>query len=404
MPKVNTLEKISETDDSVEALLDRVRALQPLIRENAAKGEQDRRVPEPVIAALKEAGAFRLGTPRRFGGYQGNMKAFLDLSSIVAEADGGTAWVVTLVNVCNFFAGLFSESAKEKIFGANPDALISGVHSASATSRKVEGGYRVTGKWFYNSAGWHSDWALLGIPLVDDEGKTYDRGWAIIPASELKLEDTWFVAGMAASGSISRIAEDVFVPDDMVASVSEAIKGGLPEMKLAGEPEYSSAVVPVFSLVLIGPQLGLGRAALDFVTSKAPTKAIYDTVFTSATQSVGFQLQIAKAATLIETAHLHAYKCAEEIDAAALAGVYPTTKARAKMRAHVATVAESITQAIDALLFAHGASSFALNNPLQRIWRDSAVGARHAAITPQIAYETWGKELLGISDHVTPLV
>lgn len=390
--------------DSIEALLDRVRALQPLIRQHAAQGEQDRRAAEPVIEALKQAGAFRLGTPKRYGGYQGNMKSFLDLSSIVAEADGGTAWVVTLVNVCNFFVGMYPVAVQDKVFGADPLAMTSGVLAPTAQSRKVPGGYRVTGKWFYNSGGWHAGWALLGIPVVDEAGTMIDQGSALIPISDLTRDDTWFVAGMAASGSICLVAEDVFVPDDHIMSTTGALSGTVGSEMLETEPEYRSALVPVFALVLVGPQLGLGRAALDLVRSKAAGKPIAYSFFTAQTQSVGFQLQVAEAAMLIDTAHLHAYRCAADIDAAAQAGTYPPKLLRARMRADVGLVAEKITKAIDTLIWAHGAGSFATVSPLQRIWRDSNVAARHAVVGPQISYESYGKVLLGIEEQVTPLL
>jgi hypothetical protein len=43
-------------------------------------------------------------------------------------------------------------------------------------------------------------------------------------------------------------------------------------------------------------------------------------------------------------------------------------------------------------------------NPLQRIWRDSAVAARHAVILPSVGYEVYGKALLGRDDQITPLI
>ncbi len=62
------------------------------------------------------------------------------------------------------------------------------------------------------------------------------------------------------------------------------------------------------------------------------------------------------------------------------------------------------TRAIDILLSALGAGSFANVSPLQRIWRDSAVAARHAMVGPQISYESYGKAPLGIEEQVTPLI
>ena len=77
---------------------------------------------------------------------------------------------------------------------------------------------------------------------------------------------------------------------------------------------------------------------------------------------------------------------------------------RARVRADTGYVAEKITQAIDKLLFAHGAGGFAEASPLQRIWRDAAVASRHAVVLPPVGYEVYGKALLGVENNVTPLV
>jgi Acyl-CoA dehydrogenase, C-terminal domain. len=60
--------------------------------------------------------------------------------------------------------------------------------------------------------------------------------------------------------------------------------------------------------------------------------------------------------------------------------------------------------AINTLVTAHGAGSFADVNPLQRIWRDSNVAARHAVVSPAVGFEVYGKALLGVEDKITPLV
>ncbi|MCX0275202.1 acyl-CoA dehydrogenase family protein [Nocardia zapadnayensis] len=224
----------TESVPSAAELVERIRELHPLLKKNAAAGEQDRRVAEESIRALTDAGAFKVAIPRRYGGYETSMRTMLDVSAAVAEADGGTAWVVTLINVCN-----------------------------------------------------------------------------------------------------------------------------------------RSALVPILVLVLAGPQLGMGRAALEYV---------------------------------IDTAHLHAYRAADDIDRAAERGVYPDLVARARVRSDTGCAIESVTKAIDILLSAHGAGSFAEVSPLQRIWRDSATAARHAVILPAVSYEVYGKALLGVEDTITPLI
>ena len=388
---------------SAAELVARATELKPLLAGNAAQGEIDRRVVEESIQALTDAGLFKISVPQRYGGYETSMRTMLDVSAAVAEADGGTSWVVTLVNVCNWLIGLMPEQAQDDVFGADPDAKVSGVLAPTAQTRKVDGGWRVTGKWYYNSGSWHATWAVMGIPITDENGNVVDQGCALIPRSDMSFEETWFVAGMRSSGSNALIAGDVFVPEHRVLSVPPAING-VYGTEHTEEVLYRSALIPVLSLVLIGPQLGMGRAALDYVIEKAAKKPISYTFFTAQKDSVAFQLQIAEAARLIDTAHLHAYRAAADIDEAAARGEYPDYARRARIRSDVGYVADTITRAIDILLSAHGAGSFADVNPLQRIWRDSATAARHAIVGPQVAYEVYGKSLLGVDEPITPMV
>lgn len=211
------------------------------------------------------------------------------------------------------------------------------------------------------------------------------------------------MADMKSTGSNCLIARDVFVPTHRIASVPPAIEGHY-GTEHTDETFYRSAFVPVLALVLAGPQVGLGRAALEIVTEKAATKPISYTYYTTQADSVAFQLQIAEAAMLLDTAHLHAYRAADDIDKAAACGTYPDFTGCARVRADTGWAAEHVTRAIDILLSAHGAGAFADSSPLQRIWRDSSVAARHAVVLSVVGYEVYGKALLGRDDHITPLV
>src|ERR1700760_2744935 len=386
-----------------DGLLGRIAGLHDLLARNPPQGKPARGVPQESIDPRREAGAFKVATPRRYGGYETSMRTMLDVSAKVAEADGGTSWVVTLLNVCSWITGLFPEQAQDDVFKADPDALVSGVLAPTAQAVKVDGGWRITGRWYYNSGSWHASWAVLGIPVTDEAGEIKDQGVALIPAADMVVEDTWFVAGMKSSGSNCLVADDVFVPAHRVMSVPPAIEGHY-GTEHTDEVFYRSALVPILALVLIGPQLGMGRAALELVRSKAAKKPISYTFFEAQADSVGFQLQIAEAALMIDTAHLHAYRAADDIDRAAASGEYLDYLARARVRADTGLVAEKTTRAIDILLSAHGAGSFADVNPLQRIWRDSATAARHAVVSPVVSYEVYGKALLGVEEKITPLV
>ncbi|MFI9412828.1 acyl-CoA dehydrogenase family protein [Nocardia gamkensis] len=389
--------------ETIEDVLVRIKELAPLIRKNAADSESARRVSEETIDALKEAGAFRILVPRRLGGLETSSRALLDVSSAIAEADGGAAWVVMLSNTNAWLAALKGGSDLEEMYAANPDLIVAGVLAPSGTVRKVAGGYRVDGRWPYASASLHADWATNGALLVDDDGQVIDQVAIAMPRADFQVEDTWYVAGMRASGSNTIVAEDVFVPDTRVVPLVPILMGEYIS-EHPDSPLYRSAMTSFLNVAVLGPQLGLGRAALELVRTKAAEKALAYTTITRQADSVAFQLLVAEAAMKIETAHLHAYRAADDVQAYAEAGVYPELLERARIRGDVAIALRSINEALTILLDAHGAGAFAEVNAMQRIWRDSNIAARHAVTLPHVSMETYGKALLGISEQITPLV
>ncbi|MBC2879671.1 MULTISPECIES: acyl-CoA dehydrogenase family protein [Streptomyces] len=384
-------------------LVERAEALRPLLREHAPRIDADRRLTDEVVDELTRAGLFRLTVPRRFGGHETDVRTLLDVTAALAEGDGSTGWVVAVVNTCNWLASLFPEQAQEDVFGADPDARVTGVFSPTATSTRAEGGWRVSGRWYYNSGAPHSTWAVVGIPLTDAEGTVTDQAMALIPRPELRFEDTWFVAGMRGTASNCLIAEDVFVPEHRVMSVPGAIEGDVPADH-GPTGLYRIAFAPFLAIGLAGPQLGLARAALKLVTEKAVTKPIAYTYYGTQAESVGVQMQVAEAALRIDTAELHVHRAVADLDTAAARGVTLDDLTRARVRADAGHAIENLLSAVNTLLDVHGAGSFADANAMQRIWRDLSVAGRHAASTPAVGREIYGKLLLGVEERITPFV
>ncbi|GLZ47826.1 acyl-CoA dehydrogenase [Actinomycetospora sp. NBRC 106375] len=395
------------TSDEARALrstlVGRAREIVPVLARNAARTEEDRRVVEENIALIDEADLFAIMKPRRLGGLETDMRTKLEVSRELARGCGSTSWAITLMNVCSFFAGLYPDQAQRDVWEATPGARIAGVLAPSAEATRVDGGYRLTGRWGWASGCFHAQWAVVGFPVPDEHGEVVDQGLALVPMDELTIEDTWFVAGMRGTGSNTLVARDVFVPEHRVLSIPAAI-GGRYGTEHTGEALYRSAFVPVAALVLAGPQLGLAQAALDLVIEKAPKRAISYTFYDTQTDAPTFQLAVAKAASLVDAAHLFAYRAAADIDQAAADGIYPDYAARARVRMDTGAAIENAREAIRVLISAHGAGSFAETSPLQRIWRDSEVASRHAVISPAISSEVYGRALLGLTDGVTALV
>ena len=394
---------MTATEPTADELIARAAALRPLLARNAPLGDADRRIPDESIDALAEAGLFKLTVPRRFGGYEVDIRTKMEVSAAVAEADGATGWIVALVNVCHWLAGLLRDQAQQDIFGADPDARVCGVLAPSPTTRRADGGLVVSGRWPWASGSLHSSWCLVGALDRDAEGAITGPVLAFAPMSELTVEDTWFVAGMKGTGSNTLVAEEVFVPDHRLLPMVPAIDNEYPTEHV-DEVLYRSSFIPVLAIILVGPLLGLARAARDLVIAKAPSRAISLTSFEHQSDSVAFQVEVARAAMMVDTAHLHAMRSADIIDDAARRGEKLDYVTRARVRADTGWAGEMARLAIDRFVSAHGASSFADANPMQRIWRDANTAARHAVVNPNVNLEVYGKALLGVDNDVTDLV
>jgi alkylation response protein AidB-like acyl-CoA dehydrogenase len=396
---------VIETGVDAEELIRRATELQPLLAKNAARTEADRRVPEENIEAIREAGLFRLMVPKRLGGHETTIKTKMEVSAALAEACGSTAWVTGLTNVCGWLVGTLPDQAQQDVFGADPDARVAGVLAPSPDIEKVDGGYVVSGRWAWSSGSLHATWALGGVVQLGPDGAPIDVGSVIMPMSELTIEDTWFVAGMKGTGSNTVVADRVFVPDHRYASVPAGIAGHY-GTEHTDEALYHSALIPVLALILVGPLLGLGRAALKLAIEKAPKRAVSYTRLATQTESTAFQLKIAEAAMTLDDAILHAHRGADDIDGWAARRETMDYATRARVRADTGWTSTKVREAISLILDAHGAGGFAEASSMQRIWRDANTAGRHAVVNPLVNQEVYGKALLGIGPEgqVTDLV
>ncbi len=388
-----------------QRLVAKARNLQSLIRQHAQQGEEDRRVPQPVIDALQDAGLFHISIPKRLGGQGANFRTFIDAIAEIAEADGGTAWAAALLNVCTWFGTLFSEQAQKDVFGGNPGARICGIFTPPQISERTfegaEGGLRVTGEWGYASGSNHADWAVLGVKLGDNPDGSPILGLGLIPMSDLTIKDTWYVAGMRASGSNTLVADNVFVPNYRIHSYDDLASEDYLRAPSAENSDYAS-FIPVAEIILCGAQLGLVRAAIQQTIKKGGTKNVAYTVFTEAKNSPAHQIQLAEAASEADQAALLLSRAAADIDFAAARREKLDVLTRARIRMDTGASARLCRNAINRLMSVNGAASFANVNALQRMWRDSEISSRHAFVMPEVASHIYGRALFGLDDIVQP--
>src|SRR5215467_4672475 len=190
------------------SLLDAVKGIAPIIHENAASSEQDRRLNQQTVDAMKAAHLYRMCKPRAIGGLEADPVTALRVFEEVARQHTAAGWNLQIsVAGYSFAAWLPEEGASELM--TDPDARIAGAFAPPGKAIPADGGYTVTGRWGFGSGGHHADWFLGGCFIFDpgnDEPRKYERGqpiqiMTVFPAADVSIPDSWHTLGMRGTGS-----------------------------------------------------------------------------------------------------------------------------------------------------------------------------------------------------------
>ena len=138
------------------------------IRRAAAQAEAERRIPSALLEKLMEAGLFSIYTPRAFGGQELPLPEALRVVEEVARHDGSTGWTVALGFANNVFTSVLPAHSAARVLGKG-SALVSGAPAFGVRAVPVEGGYRLTGRWPFNSGAPNADWVGAAAPIFDGD-------------------------------------------------------------------------------------------------------------------------------------------------------------------------------------------------------------------------------------------
>ena len=373
----------------------------PLLRELAPRIERERTLPPEVVAALEDAGALTLSRPERFGGVEADLQTQFDELTAVARGDGSAGWVASLFSVCGFFAGLFDDRAQEEVF-ANPKARVAGVFSPTGVLKPVEGGYRLTGRWSWNTGCHHAHWDTLA-GLVEGAQGPPEPLIALVPMEELEIEDDWDPSGLAGTGSATVRCQDVFVPSHRTLSTVAALQGRYASEANRDRPLFQTAFFPFVLVASMGAPVGMAKGAMDVFLERLPGRTITYTHYADQAQAPVTHLQVAEASARTKAAELLARDLARRLDEAAAEGRELTVAERAEIRGEVALVVRECRTAVEILADASGASSIQRAVPIQRITRDIRALSIHAALNLTTNLEVHGRVLVG-EDPQTPFL
>ncbi len=379
------------------------RTLAPLLAEQAALAEKDRRATDNVIEALRRAGLFQMMFPRRSGGVGHKLITQIETIAALAQGCPGTAWAFGLLTGVTASAASMSPEIKQLIF-RNGDELVCSVAGQIGTARPTNGGFAVDGTWAYASGCLHATWALNGVRIFDEQGLQIDAGFAFLPLAgpDVMIEDTWHMSGLCASGSNTVVARNAVVPENLVLRFSQLRAAASRTPASALEPRDRWPVEPLFPLGVLAPMLGAAEAMLELIKTNMPKRPTIGWKYANQAESQTMVGQLGEAALEIDSAWLHVRRAVAVIDETAQTRTLSGFE-KAQIQADCGYAMRQLRRAGERLMEIGGPGAFAESSPLQRLWRDLSVGTRHTALNTMLSSELYGRALLQQDSNLTLL-
>jgi 3-hydroxy-9,10-secoandrosta-1,3,5(10)-triene-9,17-dione monooxygenase len=385
-----------------DELVRRAAELVPLLRDKAVWMDENRCLHDEVIEAITDAGLMRMRVPVRYGGFESDMTTVADVIAELGRGDGATSWVLSVWAISTWMVGMFPDEVQDEVF-SSPDVRISGILSPGGMAAPVDGGFMLNGKWSFNTGARQSTWNTNAAVTPTPDGG-FEPVMALIPIGDLQIIDDWYTSGMRGSGSVTTIAQDLFVPAERVLPVGPVLAAGQHRSKLnADSPVFKALFMPTACTTVSSVALGLAKAARDAFFERLPGRKITYTSYENQSEAPLTHIEVAEAITKIDEAGFHVFRAAEMIDTKAPAGEPWTLEERARARLDLGGSVQRAKEAVDILNSASGGSSIYRDVPIQRIQRDIETLNLHGIMHPATNLELYGRIVCGLESN-TPYI
>jgi len=378
-----------------DELWGRAEQLLPVLRERAAGCEELRRLPDATLRDFHDAGLFRMQQPRRVGGSELEFAAVVTFGALVARACASSAWNLVNLGSHHLLLGMFPPKAQDEVWKVSPDVLIaSSFVFPAGRAQRVEGGYRISGRWPFSSGVDPSDWNLLAGQVTGDEGEPPEQRVFLLHKSQYAVHDTWFAGGLRGTGSKDVEVKDEFVPEHRTLAVADMKGGPTPGSSVNPGSLFQMPVFAMFPYMLSGVALGIAEGLIDQFAAGSAGRGKMTGAKIAAVQSV--QLRLGEAAALARASRLFQVGNCREAEATIKDGKVPDMPTKARYRLEGAYAVEWAVKAVDVLFMLSGASGLYESGHVARAFRDAHAVKQHFSFNTDVAGTTYGRVALGL--------
>jgi alkylation response protein AidB-like acyl-CoA dehydrogenase len=178
----NSRAELEQMADKYADLEQKIR--EPLIAEHRAAFDAERRLPNAVFNALADAGLFRLLLPELLP------VEYMRVVEAASVLDGSVGWLVTNGSAMSRVAGYVSEPVAREWF-ADPRGFMVSATGAVGEAQKVEGGYRVMGRWPFGSGARHATHFMALASVKRADGRDEPPLCFYFARGDVAVHDTW---------------------------------------------------------------------------------------------------------------------------------------------------------------------------------------------------------------------
>ena len=348
-------------------LVERARALAPLIIREADEIERTRRLTEPVVTALIENGMYRALLPKSIGGAEVPLITFMQMQEEIAKADASTAWCLGQCSVCGMISAYIDTDAANEIFNTAQGILAWGAINHDV--RAEPGGYRANGRWDFASGVRQASWLGAHVRITEADGTPRRKPdgspeirTVLFPLASATLYDVWDVIGLRGTGTDSYSVDNLFIPDKFAALRDE------PSAVREKGPLYKIPTHTVYSMGFAATSLGVARAQFDAAIELSRKKTPQG--LSAMRENSAVQGLIGRTEAKLRRARAYLFATASEVWDDLVRGERLTEAHRVALRLAATSTIHESTEIVGTAYHMAGATAVFRANKFERRFRD----------------------------------
>jgi 3-hydroxy-9,10-secoandrosta-1,3,5(10)-triene-9,17-dione monooxygenase len=303
-----------------------------------------------------------------------------------------------VLSVHHWQLALFPLEAQEEVWGDDDSVLLSSSYAPTGQVERVDGGFNISGRWSFSSGCDLADWAFLGGFVPVPQGSPLDMRTFLVPKSDYRIDDNWYVAGLKASGSKDIVIEKAFVPEHRTHKLRDGFIRNSPGNEHNPAPLYRLPFGQIHVRSVSSPAIGAAIGALNGYLQVTRDKISAAEGLKVADDPTA-QVVCSEAAATIDAARLVMHRNFNQMMEWARTGADMPIDQRVQYRYDSSRAVTTCVEATDQLFTVSGGRALFLGkHPVQRYFQDIHAIRAHFANGPDKPARNYGRVQLGMKN------